>query len=232
MIVNVPQLVLAILLLWFPRKWLRLGSVLFKRRARRDSSNARTVVEPWDVHEPGDPRVNFRTEIGKFRNFVDLLRAAAGAVCIVGGLKVESCVQLAEGAAAAQERGLLAVKGAILVAGLLVQTIRYERSRLTFYPPIFFLAGMSVPLCEPAAAVFAFVAIWAINPLFSNARGFLAVYAVLMAVFGQYFAGLGDKTAMFAGLLGFMPVLLSLLANRPLIIMARKAQPRGPGSPT
>jgi hypothetical protein len=224
MSVNITLLLLAVALLWFPRQWLRLGAVLLRRRSRRSSPQAPTVVEPWNAREPGDPRVFLGTEIRKLRNFIDLFRAMLGAVCIVGGLRIESALLLSDGAPGSQVKALIAVKGLILLVGLLVQTIRYERSRLTFYPPIFYLAGLSVPLCEPAAAGFAFVAVWALNPAFGSAQAFLTVYAALMVAFGQYFAGLGDKTAIFAGLLCFLPVLLSLLANRPLIIMARKAQ--------
>ena len=222
MSINFPLLFVALVLLWFPRQWLRLGSVLIKRRSRKNPDQALAATEPWNVREPGDPRVHFGTEFSKFRNYVDLVRAVAGGVCITGGLRVDSCLQLADGAPASQVKGLIAIKALILLLGLLIQAMRYEKHRFTFYPPIFFLAGLSVPLCEPYAALFAFVSIWAINPIFASAQGFLTIYAVLMVAFGQYFAGLGDKTAMFAGFLCFLPVLLSLLANRPLVIFARK----------
>ena len=224
MTVNVVLLIVALAVLWLPRQWLRLGIVLVKRRTRRNRDKELAAAEPWNVREPGDPRVYFRTEFGKFRNYVDLLRGLAGGVCVAGGFYVEPCLQAAANAPGAQVRGVLALKGLILLVGLLAQTIRYERGRLTFYPPIFYLAGMSVPLCEPSGAAFAFVAIWAINPAFGSVQGFLSIYAVLMVVFGQYFGGIGDKTSICAGILCFLPVLLSLLANLPLIVFARKAQ--------
>jgi hypothetical protein len=230
MTVNIPLLLLALLLLWVPRQWLRLGQVLFKRRSRSDSK--KTIVEPRNTSEPGDPRVSFRAEFGKFRNYVDLLRGVAGAICVVGGLNVDSSLLLAERAPSSQVKGLIAVKGLILLIGLVVQTIRYERKRLTFYPPIFYLAGLSVALCEPAGAGFAFAAIWAINPMFSSAQGFLTLYAVLMVAFGQYFSGVGNKSSIFAGVLCFLPALLSLLADRPLVILARKATRRAEDAAT
>lgn len=227
MTLNIPQLIGAVLLLWLPRQWLRLGGTLIKRRSRRDPKVAGSTVEPWSVREPGDPRVDFFAEVGKFRNYLDLLRSIAGAVCIVGGLGVVSCVEIVEEAAPAQVRTALVVKGVVLLVGMLVQTIRYERQRVAFFPPIFYLAGLSVALCDPWTGVFAFIAIWAITPMFSGAQGFLTAYAVLMLAFGHYFSGLGDKSVIFAGFLCFLPVILSLLANRPLIVLTRRAQPRG-----
>ena len=63
--VDLPFLLVAIALLWFPRHWLRLGSV-FKRR--RSANAVRAAKEPWNKREQGDPRVNFGAEFSKFRN--------------------------------------------------------------------------------------------------------------------------------------------------------------------
>ena len=205
MIVNLPLLLLALLLLWFPRQWLRLGSVLIKRRPR-SAGKSQASQEPWHTREPGDLSVDFLTEFSKFRNYVDLIRATAGSVCVVGGLHVEPCLRLGDDATSGQTMGLLVHR------------------RFTFYPPIFFLGGLSVALCEPFGALFAFILIWAFNPVVRNAQGFLTLYAILVLVFGMYFSGLGDKTSMFAGFLCFLPVLLSLLAQRPLVIFARKGR--------
>jgi hypothetical protein len=223
MTVHLPLLLLALLLLWFPRQWLRLGSVLIKRRSR-SAGKSQTSQEPWNTREPGDLSVDFLTEFSKFRNYVDLIRATAGSVCVIGGLHVEPCLQLADNATSGQTTGLLVLKSLILLVALLIQTIRYEHRRFTFYPPIFFLGGLSVVLCEPFGALFAFILIWAFNPVVRNAQGFLTLYAILMVAFGMYFSGLGDKTSMFAGFLCFLPVLLSLLAQRPLVIFARKGR--------
>jgi hypothetical protein len=221
MIVNIPLLLLALLLLWFPRPWLRAGAVLLKRRLRPGSSRAK---EPWNIREPGDPRVYFTTEFSKIRNYVDLLRAAAGATCVMGEGWIDACLQVPAGARSGQVWGLLAVKSAILLVGLLIQTLRYEKRRVTFYPPIFFLAGLSVPLCSPWAAFFAFAMIWAVHPMFGDAQGFLTVYALLMAGFGFYFNGFKDKTVILAAIFCFLPTLLSLMAQRPLVIFSRKGK--------
>jgi hypothetical protein len=230
MIVNLPLLLLALLLLWFPRQWLRLGAVLVKRRSR-SAGKIQSSQEPWNMREPGDLSVDFLTEFSKFRNYVDLIRAVAGSVCVVGGLHVEPCLTLAPDANPGQATGLLVLKGLMLLVALLIQTIRHEHRRFTFYPPIFFLGGLSMILCEPFGALFAFILIWAFNPVLRNAQGFLTVYAILMLAFGEYFSGWGDKSSMFAGFLCFLPVLLSLLAQRPLVIFARKGHHAGAAPP-
>jgi hypothetical protein len=109
-----------------------------------------------------------------------------------------------------------------MLLGVLIQAVRVEKRRVTFYPPIFYLAGLSLSLCSPFGALFAFILIWAFNPMLRSASAFLTIYAALMVGFGMYFSGLGDKSTMLAGGLCFLPVLLSLLAQRPLVIFARK----------
>jgi hypothetical protein len=218
MSVNVPLLVLAIVLLWFPRSWLRLGRVLNRRRAR---SGAQKTTEPWNEREPGDPRVHFAAEFMKFRNYVDLIRAAVGAICVMGQWKIDPCVAPAAGASSGHVIAVMAVKSVILLIGLLIQTVRFER-RLTFFPPVFFIAGLSLPLCTAWGAFFAFVLIWAVNPMLGNAQGFLFVYAVLLGVFGIFFDGLGSRSTILASVLCFLPALLSLMAGKTLIIPARK----------
>ncbi len=96
MTVNLPYLLLAIALLWFPRHWLRLGS-FFKRR--RSEGMTRATEEPWRTRESGDPRVNFGGEFAKFRNYIDLLRAAAGSLALMGGFGFAPSIGVAEGAA-------------------------------------------------------------------------------------------------------------------------------------
>ena len=219
MTVNLPFLLLAITLLWFPRQWLRLGSV-FKRR--RSAEAHRAGKEPWNNREPGDPRVSFATEFSKFRNYVDLLRAAAGSLALAGGMGLAPCLGVADGAPRNMTYVVMGVRALILLVGLLVQTVRYEKRRFTFYPAIFFIAGLSVGLCDPRSAAFAFALVWSINAAFGNAQAFLTAYAVLIGVFGHFFSRLGDLSVIYAGFLCFLPVLLSLLANRPLVIFSRK----------
>lgn len=219
MTVNLPFLLLALLMLWFPRQWLRLGRV-FKRR--RSAGATRAASEPWNVREAGDPRVSIGAEFSKFRNYIDLLRAAAGSLALAGGLGIPASIDVAEGAPRNMSYAVLALRALILLIGLLMQTVRYDKRKVTFYPAIFFIAGLSVGLCDPSAAAFAFAMVWAINAMFGNAQAFLAVYALLIVGFGSLFASRLGLTVILAGFLALLPVLLSLMANRPLVVFSRK----------
>lgn len=229
MIVHIPLLVLAALLLFFPRQWMRLGLAFLKRRRRREEDGGAPAVEPWKAREPGDPRVSFAVEFMKLRNYLDLLRAGAGSLALSGGMSIPPSISVAAGASRAVVWQTIVIRSLILLIGLLIQTIRYERHRITFYPPIFYLAGVSVGLCDIRGAGFAFALIWAVNPALPNAQGFLTVYAIMMVAFGHFFAGGGDLSAAYAGILTFLPVLLSLLSNRPLTVFSRKATRPGQG---
>ena len=72
------------------------------------------------------------------------------------------------------------------------------------------------------AAFFAFALIWAINAAFGSPLGFLSIYAVLVVAFGFAFAGRVGVPGVLAGVFCFLPGLLSLLANRPLVVFSRK----------
>ena len=123
---------------------------------------------------------------------------------------------------------VLALRGGILLVGVLIQTLRWNKERLTFFPPIFYLTGLSFGLLKPWGALAAFLLVWTFNTGIGNAQGFLTIYAVLMMVFGSLFAGRRDNLVLLVSFLCFLPVLLSLLSNRPLVVLSRKA-PHGAG---
>ena len=185
-------------------------------------------MEPWKQREKGDPRLGWG-EFGKARNYVDLLRGRAGGLAIVGWHMMEGAITVAEGAGRGAGRQVLIAQVGILVVGLLIQTVRYERHRISFYAPVFFIAGVTVALCGPWAALFAFLLIWTVNPLFGNAEGFLSVYALLLVVFGVLFRDTSRLLVIAAFLVTFLPVLLALLMRRPLVVFSRKAVPSAGG---
>ena len=215
---SLPYLLLGLAFLWFPRQWLRFGSVFWRRRRRK------VETEPWATREPGDMRVKFKVEFTKFRNFVDLLRAGVGGTFILGGLGVVSAVLPDANASKIVTMQVIAIRATILLIGLLIQTLRFKNGRVAFFPPIFYLAGLSVGLCDPRGAAFAFALIWSINSALPNAQAFLTIYALLLVTFGHFIAWAGDLSAAYAGVLCFLPVLLSLLLKRPLIVFTRKSQ--------
>lgn len=220
MIVNFPLLLAALLLLWFPRLWMRRGRVVLSRPRRRRENPL--ITEPWREREPGDPQIIFRVEFSKSSNYLDLLRAAMGSLLLSGGLGAPAAVLTESGASRSEVWLALGLGTFALLAGLLIQTIRWEKQRLSFYPPIFYVAGLSAGLCDVRGAAFAFVLIWAMSPSLPNARGFLSVYALLLIVFGRFFGGAGVQLLLVAAGLAFLPVLLSLLAKRPLTVFSRK----------
>lgn len=220
MTVVYPLLILGLLLLWFPRQWMRRG-VAYLQRRRRSAESAR-IVEPWKDREPGDPQIRFVAEFRKFRNHIDLLRGAAGSLVLMGGMGIPPSLVEAANAPRIVTHQVMGIRAFILLVGLIIQAVRHERNRISFYPPIFYLAGVSVGLCDIRGAGFAFLLIWAINPVLPNALAFLSVYAVLMVVFGYLFGVTGNIWIIYSGVLCFLPVLLSLMANRPLTVFTRK----------
>ena len=216
----------ALLLLWIPRLWLRRGLARLRPRRRQSGKNP-LITEPWREREPGDPQINFRVEFTKGVNYLDLFRAGFGGWLLWGGWGLPPALGVAEGAPPGMTGAALALRGLVLLAGLLIQTVRPEKERLSFFPPIFYLAGLSIALCDFRGAAFAFTLIWAVNPSLPNARAFLSIYAMLMMVFGRFFDGAGMQSLLLAAGLTFLPVLLSLLANRPLTVFARRTHHTG-----
>jgi hypothetical protein len=225
MTVDVTFLILGTALLWFPRRWLRHGMAVFKRRRRRSSSER--IVDPWREREPGDPAVSLAVEFAKFRNYFDLARGLAGSLAIWGGMGIAPAIAAGAGIRGKVALQVLAIKAAIMLVGLLIQTVRFENRRVSFYPPIFYLAGISVGLCGYKAAAFAFVLLWTVNSGLRNAQAALSVYAIILYVFGALFAGYKNPAVMLAAGLALLPVLLSLLADRPLVVMTRKGSRAG-----
>ena len=207
---------IALVLLWMPRQVLRLGSrpVKSKRRSQRTEEQ-----DPRKIREPGDPSVIFSVEFSKFRNYVDFLRGLAGSVAIMGSTwGVESCLQSAGDLSRTK---LLVLRSAILLVGVLIQCFRFE-NRFTMYAPLFFISGISVGLCGVPVAGFALVLIWTINTGLRSPTLFLTFYALLIAIFSALFLGYKSVVIYIAPVIFFLPVLISLMAQRPLVMFARK----------
>lgn len=219
--INWLQYSLALLLLWTPRQWLRVG-VLFKLKSSRSRSADSAAVE----REPGDLSVRFRDEFKKFRNYVDFLRAAIGGVAIMGGIAgLKPSLQLAADSAEWFGRLVIAAQFAVLLIGVLLQSFRFEK-RATMYPPIFYLSGLSFGLIGWGPAIFALVLIWAFNTTLPGPTAFLFIYAVLAGLFGWLLAS--DITqVVFAVVLIFAPVLISLLTKRRLVHFVKKTKAAG-----
>ncbi len=221
------HLLLAVALLWLPRQWLRFGKNVIdfphgsRRRALRDTNPAKS-------RDAGDVSVSFRAEATKLRNHVDFLRAALGSVLLLGTLPGrEPLLRAIEGASKSTMHLAADLPLAILLVGVLVQTIRLE-NRVTLFPAIFYLGGLTFGLCGFYPALFALVLVWAINFALPSPAGFLSIHALLITTFGLLFQGVGDKLPFVAAGFLFLPVLLSLLMRRRLVLLTKRV--KGPES--
>ncbi|MFM8620386.1 MAG: hypothetical protein ACKOE8_16850 [Opitutaceae bacterium] len=208
-----PHLLLGVALLCFPRPWLQKVVTLAKRRKKK--SDVERLKDPWKNKKPGDPAVQFGTEFKKIRNYIDVVRAAAGSVAIWGGFGFPAAV------AGGGIKGL-AVKAVIMLVGVAIQATRLHGGRFSFFPPIFYLAGILLGVCGWEVAVFSFILTWALHVMVRNVAWFLTLNAAIVYGFGAFFHGNFSLTVILAAGLVFLPVMLSLLANRPLMIYSSK----------
>ncbi len=231
MIIDLPYFILALVILWFPRQWLRFGRGA-TRRLRWLRRSRRHLNEQMRTREPGETRLTAAEEFSKPRNYIDFLRAFAGGLLIVGHAEWEIAAVIRhevttidltiDPAAGLAGNGLDYLRMGLLLVGVIIQFLRFE-GRLTFYAPIFYLGGLGFALCGVNAGLFAFVVSWTLNtaaPLLPG--GFLSMYALLIFMLGLLLRGLGDSFVLFMGAVSFLPVLVSLLARRSLAIFVKR----------
>lgn len=215
-----PQFLVALLLLWMPRQWLRVGGSLFKRR--RKSGNVRRDREA--EREPGDNSIYFRDEFMKVRNYVDFFRAGIGGLAIVGLPVADIAPALQALPDAAPWRGYV-VDGvwiAVLLVGVLIQSFRFEK-RSAMFPPIFYISGLTFGTCGVAVAAPAVVLTWAINTTLSGPLAFLCLYAGTIGIFGFLLSDDLEQVGVTTALV-FLPVLISLLAKKRLVHFSKKVK--------
>lgn len=215
MSLNLFYLLIGAVLLWFPRSWLRWGSL--KRRTPR--TGERPSAEEHRQRLPGDESLWLGEEMGKRRNWLDFLRG------LVGGYAVVVMGVNAPPGVLPGELGLTFpwVQGGVLVVAVLLQTLRYE-ARLAFYPPIFFLGGLVFALVGWKAGLLAFVAVWALNVVLPSAVVFLVVHAFIVLILGLIMARVPLEASVAGGLI-VLPALLALLSKRRLMAQfGRKAR--------
>lgn len=210
--INWPYLLMAIAMLWFPRQWLRSGARVLKKRRRPDGAMER--LAGIGARDPEDKSVQPGREFANFRNYIDFFRALAGGYSLSQFAFV----------AGSKDTVLTAffIQATILLAGVLIQSIRRD-ARVSFFAPIFYFVGMSIGASGHYAGLFAFALVLAINPVIPNPRMFLTAYGLLLLPFGLVFDADGKLLGLNAGLVLLIP-LLSLLTKRPLVIFTKKAK--------
>ena len=207
-------LFVGLLLLWYPRGWLRLGALPSKHRAK--PRRRRKSAEKHRERLPDDQSLWLGEEMSKRRNWLDLFRALAGGYALVGGLGP----LLSHGGALSP---FLLTTAAVLFVAVGIQTVRFE-GKIGLYPPIFFVGGLGFALVGEKAALFAFVTVWALNLALPSASIFLFCYAGIVLILGVMFGAPMTHAGLMAGL-ALAPVLGSLLTQRRLMAQfGRKAK--------
>ncbi len=214
MAANFPLLFVAVALLWIPRGWLRRGPAVWRSHSRRNSSN-------WNAGPRDGESLAFRREGLKPRNYFDLLRAASGTWTLVGGYGIEAALRAAPLAAPATVSRVQLIQAVILLIAVVLQTARWERGRLALTAPVFYLAGVTILLCTPLAGMCGFVIAWVLSPVFPNAQAFLSVQAFVAGLLAILLNGLVPFALLGFGLC-VLPIVLSLLTRRPLVVFARR----------
>lgn len=204
----------AMVMLFIPRQWMRFGARLFKKR-RKHKDKLEQFAEN-KARDPDDKSVRLAAEFANKRNYIDFIRGAAGAYCLV-----EFSFTMTERTEDA-ETVILTLRLFVCLVGLLIQSVRKEQ-KLSFFAAIFYLVGMSIGLCGYPAAL-AFLLVLAINPVLPNPRMFITAHALLILPFGYIF---GSPSGLMMGcftLLVLVPV-ISLMAKKPMVIYAKKVKP-------
>jgi hypothetical protein len=208
-------LAVVLLLLWFPRQWLRTGKKLFKKRRQHPGDKVVQFGNERAV-DPDDKSLKLGKEFKSPRNYVDFLRAAAGG----WGL-----VQFAFEAHSSDSRlGVLLLQGLILLVATLIQTLR-RNEKILYFAPVFFGAGLAIGFCGPVPGLFGFLLVLLVNPAIPNPRWFLTAQAAAILVFGLYYSNFANGAAavgITAGLIA-LPVLCSLLSKRPLVVYSKRS---------
>lgn len=166
----------------------------------------------------------FSREFTKPRNYIDLARGALGCLILLGGFPgFDPAINAPADATVSVQNLAFCLAMLVLIIGVLVQSFRFE-ARVTMFPPIWYLAGLTFGMPGLKAAAFAFGLIWTVNLVLPNPTAFLTVYALLIAIFGALFAGIANSEVYFMAGMIFLPVLISLLAHRRLVLFNKRVK--------
>jgi hypothetical protein len=189
----------ALLLLWFPRQWLRFGGkVSAGNRGRGAPRSTRDVS------------LNMREEFTKPRNWIDAVRVITGCVAL------SFAFEKAPSASRDVATQIFTYECTVLVIAVLIQTLRFSGRKFTMVPPVFFILGLSFILIGWKAAVFACVMIWILNAVLPSAALFLFLFALLQLGFGRLLPGAPLREVLLAASLAMLPVVFSLMLKRRL----------------
>lgn len=202
MTVNIPILAFSLLLLWFPRTWLRLGKRVSAKPERRYNASK-------PERDPYDKTVNPLTEAAKSRNWVDLFRGAVGTYGLLdAGLRPpEGILGL--------DTLTTSLQGGALFLAMLLQMVRYEK-RLSLFAPIYFLQGMGIGVAGGLVGILALLGSWALSPLLPGAGVLLFVQGAVLLVIGMLLKSAAPGMLMIVAGITLMPMLVSVLLRKKL----------------
>jgi hypothetical protein len=191
----------ALLLLGFPRGWLRVGARVSAKPVRRASA-ARAE------RDPQAQALHPLQEATKARNWVDFFRALVGTIAIFYAVQRPAEPGLEDTIWAWLTLGPL-------VLGVAVQMIRME-GRLGLFAPIFFLQGLLLGACGPVVGLLSMVGAWALAPVLSGPAALLFVQGAAALILGFL---QGTHAPVFIASMGglmWMPALVSVLLRKRL----------------
>lgn len=159
--------------------------------------------------------------LAAWRNWVDLIRSGAGVFLLMGyGLTLDP--ELESGGVK-----VLAVNGAILALALLLQTIRMAGGKIHFFAPIFYVSGLTMVLSGPVEGGFALFVGWLFLIGSGNPVLHLPLTAAALGAGGYVIGGL-SPALLLNGVLIFIPPVLGLLFQNPLIFVSASMAPQPP----
>ena len=196
-------LALSLLLLWFPRNWLRFGMRVTPKPPRK-YNQAKVERDPYDQS------VKPLAEAVKSRNWLDLFRA------MIGGFGVLNVAeQQAIGGDLSAAPVLLALATAALVVGTVVQMVRLQ-GRLSLFAPIFFLQGLTFGATGGMVGAIAMLGAWGLSPVLPSAGALLFVQGAATLCLSLLLREADPVMGMVMAGVIWMPVLVSVLFRKRL----------------
>ncbi len=196
-------LAIALVLLCFPRGWMRFGMRVTPKPPRKVNQHK---VE----RDPYDRAPKPLQEMAKSRNWVDFFRAAVGGYAVM--LVAAQWTRVPD---AAPTGWVLTVAGLTWGIGALVQMVRWE-GRLGLFAPVFFLQGLGVGVMGSVIGFIAMFGAWALSPVLPGFGALLFVQGGFTLCLALLIKDAQPVTGMVLTGVIWMPVLISVLLKKRL----------------
>jgi hypothetical protein len=201
--INYTFLFFSLLLLWFPRGWLRHGWRVTPKPPRR-------INEAKVERDPYERSVKLATEATKSRNWVDLFRSVVGTYGVMAmAITPPANTTLAH-------TPTVSLQAAILGVAVFIQMVRLE-GRFSLFAPIFFLQGIAFGAGGPMVGFFAMIGCWALSPVLPGPGAVLFVQGALALALGLLLHSNEEPLPfLIIACVTWVPVLLSVLFQKRL----------------